>query len=174
MKEWCSSQVTSHAQAFDNTGKHTTCHFHPSGWRCSGRDITILIEPNERVARWCAPQRPCLPADRACRSGLKVFVGHLRRCADQTAHTFSVQNQRDEEQRQPVIMRSRLPRTACLLRLIALCILLSHTAAYFGSAYLALISSLLFNRLHHLLQYTQRKGNEWTSKASLRPQITHT
>ncbi|KAK7940565.1 hypothetical protein WMY93_003891 [Mugilogobius chulae] len=29
-------------------------------------------------------------------------------------------------------MGSRLPRTACLLRLIALCILLTHTAAYFG------------------------------------------
>ncbi|KAK5855911.1 hypothetical protein PBY51_007544 [Eleginops maclovinus] len=29
-------------------------------------------------------------------------------------------------------MRSRLPRTACLLRLVALCILLSHAAAYFG------------------------------------------
>ncbi|XP_057673352.1 protein Wnt-9b isoform X1 [Corythoichthys intestinalis] len=29
-------------------------------------------------------------------------------------------------------MRSRLPRTACLLRLVALCILLSHSAAYFG------------------------------------------
>ncbi|XP_064866172.1 protein Wnt-9b-like [Oncorhynchus nerka] len=29
-------------------------------------------------------------------------------------------------------MCSRLPRTACLLRLIELCILLSHTAAYFG------------------------------------------
>lgn len=64
----------------------------------------------------------------------RSLCGPLRRWACQTAQTFPVQNQRDEEQRRPVIMCSRLPRTACLLRLIELCILLSHTAAYFGSA----------------------------------------
>lgn len=43
-------------------------------------------------------------------------------------------NHRDEEeQRAAGTMRSRLPRTACLLRLFALCILLAHSAAYFGS-----------------------------------------
>ncbi len=41
-------------------------------------------------------------------------------------------------------MRFRLPRTACLLRLIALCILLSHSAAYFGSA------DFLFTSARHI------------------------
>lgn len=45
-----------------------------------------------------------------------------------------LKNQRDEEEQRPAgTMRSRLPRTACLLRLFALCILLAHSAAYFGS-----------------------------------------
>lgn len=39
----------------------------------------------------------------------------------------------EEEQRAAGTMRSRLPRTACLLRLFTLCILLAHSAAYFGS-----------------------------------------
>lgn len=55
-----------------------------------------------------------------------------------------LKNQRDEEQRQPGTMRSRLPRTACLLRLIALCILLAHSAAYFGSA------DFLITSAHHI------------------------
>lgn len=66
-----------------------------------------------------------------------------------------LKNQRDEEQRQPGTMRSRLPRTACLLRLIALCILLAHSAAYFGSAYCYYYHFLVFllYQLHKIINY---------------------
>lgn len=130
-------------------GRHRHSAAPPSTWVAfySGREHTaILKESNEGEV---TPPPPLLlllslesPASQrstawARRTGLKVccvHVGALKEVRRADGTDFSPwKNQRDEEQRQPGTMRSRLPRTACLLRLIALCILLSHTAAYFGS-----------------------------------------
>lgn len=67
-----------------------------------------------------------------------------------------VKNQRDEEQRQPGTMRSRLPRTACLLRLAALCILLAHSAAYFGSVSLLVCPTFIINWMFLLFLFQQK------------------
>lgn len=91
------------------------------------------------------------PPDEVRRTGLKLCA-HVPPPSPHGGvptrpHRLSpLKNQRDEEQRQPGTMRSRLPRTACLLRLIALCILLAHSAAYFGSAYYYWIFCLFFIR----------------------------
>lgn len=111
------------------------------GWRFSGREHTILIlrESNEVEAIRLPPSKSALPSSGLL--GLAHWIVNICACAPPYSgaptrrHRLSpLKNQRDEEQRQPGTMRSRLPRTACLLRLVALCILLAHSAAYFGSA----------------------------------------
>lgn len=108
-----------------------------------------MEESNERAAEVMRFHKD-LASPVATAAGIERLCGHLKRCADRTALTFSAQNQRDEEQHHSGIMCSRLPGTACILRLIALCVIFSHTAAYFGSVsiaicYLKLLKYLAFS-----------------------------
>lgn len=115
--------------------------FRPPGWRFSGREhtIPILRESNEVEEIRLPPSQSALPSSGLL--GLAHWIVNICACAPPYSGAPTIwqrlsplKNQRDEEQRQPGTMRSRLPRTACLLRLFALCILLAHSAAYFGSA----------------------------------------
>lgn len=112
----------------------------PPGWRFSGREhtIPILRESNEVEEIRLPPSQSALPSSGLL--GLAHWIVNICACAPPYSGAPTrrqilspLKNQRDEEQRQPGTMRSRLPRTACLLRLVALCILLAHSAAYFGS-----------------------------------------
>lgn len=94
-----------------------------------------LSHPPLSIPRWDLPSSGlggpgALLAWKCARKWGPCFSG-----APTGRHRLSpLKNQRDEEEQRPAgTMRSRLPRTACLLRLFALCILLAHSAAYFGS-----------------------------------------
>ena len=103
-------------------------------YRNRGNPMRMMLPPPKRLP-------PSGPQGHARRAESLWPWGIPYRQAPNKRHRLSLQkNQRNEEQRQPGTMRSRLPRTACLLRIIALCILLSHTAAYFGSDYYFFLS----------------------------------
>lgn len=86
-----------------------------------------------------AGRRGLAPRGTAPAVGVKLVHGSLKSFAGPLCTDSPADRQRDEEQRRSVIMCTGLRRTACLLRLTAICVLLSHTAAYFGSASLFMI-----------------------------------